>query len=329
MHIVLAVLLTAAAAPAAKPLSFPFPGSGEASTDYLALDLKAGQVWVPAGNRGQVFVFDIKARTFKSIPGFPTAQLGKRVGGPSSVTLTPSAAYVGNRGDSKVCAVDPSSLKIGACALLPTMPDGVTFVPTTKEIWVTTPRSKNVTILSTEGGKLAIAGAVPIEGAVEGYAVDADHGIFFTNDEEGDKTFAIDVRTRKLMATYKSGCGKEGARGLIYDAARRLLLVGCAEGASVLDLAKDGALLGHMDTGGGVDTIDYEPGSKQLYLASGRTGMMIVARVEAKGALTKVAEYPTAEGVRAVVVDSKGIAYLPDSKGGRLLVVEPAAASAK
>ena len=113
---------------AAAPASYPFPGSGAAFTDYLAVDPASHRVWVPAGNRGAVYVFDAQAKSYATVSGFPTAPMGKRVMGPTSVTIGPAAAYVGNRADSKVCAVDRTSLKLGACVTLPSMPDGLAFV---------------------------------------------------------------------------------------------------------------------------------------------------------------------------------------------------------
>jgi hypothetical protein len=86
-------------------------------------------------------------------------------------------------------------------------------------------------------------------------------------------------------------------------------------------LAHEGAVLGHLDTGGGVDNIDYVPLSHRLLLASGKTAMLVSAKVGEKGELTKSAEVATSDGVRAVVADLAGNAYLPDSKQGRLLFV--------
>jgi DNA-binding beta-propeller fold protein YncE len=325
--LLLSLLLAAAAAPA----SHPFPGSGEAFTDYLAVDPTSDRVWVPAGNRGAVYVFDAKAKSYATVSGFPTAAMGKRVLGPTSVTIGP-AAYVGNRGDSRVCAVDRTSLKLGACVTLPSMPDGLAFVPTTSEIWVTTPRTKNLTVVKVDAAGLSVSGTVEVEGgAPEGYAVDAERGLFFTNDEDGDRVFTYDVRTRKRLATFPTHCGKEGPRGLALDLSRRMLVVGCAAGASILDLAKGGGLLGHLDTAGGVDTIDYDPATHRVFIASGRAGTLIVADVDAKGGLHKRSETPTAQGIRAVVLDGQGNAFLPDSRGARLLVVPgvegPAAAA--
>src|SRR5262249_32910133 len=102
------------------------------------------------------------------------------------------------------------------------------------------------------------------------------------------------------------------------------LMVACASGARVLDLAHDGKVVGTMTTGAGVDNIDYSPRTKLLYIASGKDATLTIARVgDAKDGvtLTTVATAPTAPGARVVVVDSDGNAYVADSQGGRILKV--------
>ncbi len=68
-------------------------------------------------------------------------------------------------------------------------PDGLAYIATTGEVWVTTPRS----------GKLAL------QGSPEGFAVAPGDGRFFTNLEDKSQTLEIDVRSRKV--------GREGTPG--------------------------------------------------------------------------------------------------------------------
>jgi hypothetical protein len=49
---------------------------------------------------------------------------------------------------------------------------------------------------------------------------------------------------------------------------------------------------------------------------------LTIARV-GNGALSVAATAPTAKGARAVIVDGNGTAYVPDTQGGRLIVVSP------
>src|SRR5207253_318486 len=77
--------------------------------DYLATE--GDRVWVPAGNTGNVYV--VEKGQFKTIGGFATKKgRGDRLMGPSSVTVGDGAVYVGNRGDSRIWAIDPRTRKI-------------------------------------------------------------------------------------------------------------------------------------------------------------------------------------------------------------------------
>src|SRR5436309_1868475 len=110
--------------------------------------------------------------------------------GPSSVTIGDGVAYVGNRGDSSICAFDRKSLEKKSCAQVPGVPDGTFWVATTKEVWVTTPRDKSIQVLDANGA-LKIAGKIDLEGEPEGYAVDPGKGLVYTNLEDKDRTLVI------------------------------------------------------------------------------------------------------------------------------------------
>lgn len=311
-----------AAAPAVA-----LPGGPPVSMDYLAYDAKNDRLWVPAGNTGKVDVLDVKTGTLTALEGFETTSTQGRDGaahlvGPSSATVGAGFVYVGNRATSAVCAVDAKTMKKQGCVVLPSMPDGVLYVSTTNEVWVTTPRDNSLTVLDVSTPNAPkLAGTLKVEGP-EGYAVDAARGLLYTNLEDLDRTVAIDVKTRKVIATWNPACGKEGPRGLALDPERRHLFVACASGkVKTLDAGKDGAVLGEVVTGAGLDNIDYLP-SKHLVFAVAKVGTLTVAEDAATGALTKVSSTPTAEGTRVVVVDAAGTAYVADSKGGRLIVVK-------
>jgi hypothetical protein len=77
-----------------------------------------------------------------------------------------------------------------------------------------------------------------------------------------------------------------------------------------------------VDLPSGRDNPDYLPSRRLLYIASGKTSTLSVFAVSPKGALEKIASAETAPGCKVVAVDAKGTAFLPDSAGGRLLVVK-------
>lgn len=308
-------IVLAAAAAAATPVRFP--ADAPVIMDYLAAD--GGRVWAPGGNTGKVFV--LGDGKFSSVDGFATKKgRGDRLMGPSSVSLGDGVAYVGNRGDSRVWAIDAKTLAKKGSVEMPSMPDGVFYVATTKEVWVTTPHDNAIQIV--DAASLKITGKIAVDGP-EGYAVDAGNGLVYTNLEDKDGTVAIDAKSRKIVSTWEHTCGKDGPRGLAIDAARGLLFVGCAsQGLVVLD-AKTGAKKARLEVGEGVDNIDYLPAKRLLYASAGRSGKLTVAHVEDDGSLKAVASAPVAKGCRVVVATDDGTAWAADSAGGQLWELKP------
>jgi DNA-binding beta-propeller fold protein YncE len=293
--------------------------------DYIAFDPATRFVWAPAGNTGAVAVVDSASGTVKSVGGFPTAEMGsgdrKRVVGPSSVTIGEKSVYVGNRADSSVCAFDPRTFAKGACHKLDAMPDGLAYVAGRGEVWVTTPRDKSIRIL--DAATLDEKGKITLDGSPEGFAVDPKRGRFYTNLEDKDATLAIDVASRKTVATWKPGCGEDGPRGLRVDSDAGWLFVACTARAEVLDAGHGGEVLSSIDTGAGVDDIDYVPATHRLYVGAARAGKLTVARVDDKGKLSQEAQVATRTGARNPAVTDRGVAYLAHGGGGELVVVTP------
>ncbi|HXM71179.1 MAG TPA: hypothetical protein VN970_08595 [Thermoanaerobaculia bacterium] len=308
----------------------PVPGANGAPVlmDYIAFDPTTRLVWVPAGNTGGVAVFDPSGGAARRIDGFATAEMGtgerKRKVGPSSVTVGEGLVYVGNRGDSTVCAFNSSSLARGVCHQLDSMPDGLAYVAATKEVWVTTPRDKSIRVL--DATTLAEKAKLTFDGNPEGFAVDAVRGRFYTNLEDKDRTLAIDLRSHKTLATWNPSCGADGPHGLRVDVNAGQLFVACSTRAEVLDAAHDGAVLSSIDTGDGVDDIDYWPPTHTLYVGAAKAGRLTIARADAHGKLSVVATVATHAGARNPAVTDKGVVYLAHSTLGGLsdlVVVEP------
>jgi len=300
----------------------PLPGATPAgiAMDYIAFDPATRYLWAPAGNTGLVVVIDSTSGSVKQIAGFATAEMGsgerKRTVGPSAVSIGEGTVYIGNRGDSTVCALDARSLAKGACHRLDSMPDGVAYVASAKEVWVTTPRDKSIRIL--DGSTLDEKTKLTFEGNPEGFAVDNKRGRFYTNLEDKDVTLAIDLATRKTVATWKSGCGEDGPHGLRVDQNDGYLFVACSTRVEVLDAARAGQVLSSVDTGDGVDDIDYASATRLLYVGAARAGQLTVARVDAHGKLTVEARVPTHVGARNPAVTDKGVVYLAHSSLGGL-----------
>ncbi len=307
----------------------PLPGAtGPVSTDYIVYDQPRARVWVPVGDTGSADVFEIAAHSFTRVDGFKTAAREahgkKRMMGPSAATLGDGVVYIGNRATSEVCGIDEVTLKRGPCLKLPTPTDGVVYVATTKEVWVTTPRDQSLTVLdASKPNVLKPKLVIKTPGQPEGYAVDEAAGLFFTNLEDKNQTLVIDLKSHETKANWAVDCGEAGPRGVALDSARHFVLVACTSSVQVLDSAHGGALLGTLSTGAGVDNIDYDAAKQQLYVAAGKAARLTVARIDDMGHPSVIATGATVEGTRNAVADANGNVYVVDPMGARLLIFAP------
>ena len=308
-------------------IELPGSGSDGVGMDLLAYDARTNSVWVPAGNTGAVDVLDVASGKLSQISGFPTAEIErdgkKRRVGPSSAAIGDKVVYIGDRADSSICAIDEATLTKGPCGTLDGKPDGLAYVAKSRELWVTTPGDKTIRVL--DAATLAQKSKVQLDGEPEGYAVDLLRSRFYTNLEDKDATLAIDLDSHAILATWHPRCGEAGPRGLRIDEPSGQLFVACTTKIETLDVAKDGAILGSLDTGEGVDDFDYVPGSRTLYVAAAKAGTLTVASVAANGALTSLAVVPTQQGARNGVADARGTVYLARGKSGELLAMSPVA----
>jgi hypothetical protein len=310
---------------AVRPLALP-GAAGPAFLDYIVYEPGRARVWVPVGSTGSVDVLDTAKGTFTRVDGFKTEERErggtKRTSGPSAASVGDGFVYIGNRASSEVCPVEASTLKVSPCTRLAAATDGVAYVASSREVWVTTPRVQALTVLDASSpGALKVKATVKTDGEPEGYAVDEGHGVFFTNLEDKGRTLAIDVKTRKVKASWNPGCSADGPRGLAFDAAHDFVLVACTDHVQVLDAGHDGAPLGRLDTGAGLDNIDFV--GERVYAAAGKAARLTVAVVDEKGQLEVVASGDTSGGARNAVADTNGNAYVADSQGARILVLSP------
>jgi DNA-binding beta-propeller fold protein YncE len=303
-----------------RTMALPDHGKGNITMDYIAYDARTGYVWVPAINIGSVDVVDTSNGSVREISGFATNQVEvqgrKRTQGPSGVSVGDGLAYIGDRAESSICAIDEKTLTRKTCGHIDSIPDGVVYVAPTKEVWVTAPRDNSVRILDSQ--TLSQKEKLTFEGRPEGYAVDALRGRFYMNYEDKDLATAIDLKTHKTLSMWQSSCGEDGPHGLSVDQDAGYLFVACSTRAEVLDVGHNGEKLSSINTGDGVDDLNYSPATHMLYVGAAKDARLTVARVDASGKLSLVAEVPTHEGARNGVVTKNGTVYLAHSQLGQL-----------
>jgi DNA-binding beta-propeller fold protein YncE len=319
-----------------KPI--PLPGSsGVVRLDYFAYDRSTGKLWVPASNTASVDIIDENADAVSQVTGFKTGEVelrGRKVTlGPTAVSIGDGVVYIGNRGDSSLCIIDAHSLERGECLEVAPVsagpaaaPDGVVYVAATHELWITTgapplgisAADKSLQVFDASDPRhLKRKAKIPLDGSAEGYAVDNQRGLFYTNLEETGKTIAIDVRSHKVVATWNPGSPE--LQGLALDSPRNFLFVACGDHVLSIDAGHGGKVLDSITTGPGLDNIDYSSDRKLLYAAASQAASLTIAEVDDQGKFHLKATVPTVKGARGVVAAKGNTAYLIDPAEGRIL----------
>ena len=233
-----------------------------------------------------------------------------------------SGVYVG---DGVVSSATPRAKRVSApstkktlvrknCGHIDSTPDGVAYVAPTNEVSVTSPRDNKVRRIAKRCSRKA---KLTFPGRPEGYAVDAKRGRFYINYEDKDLTTAIDLATRKTVAEWHPNCGPDGPHGLQIDQNTGYLFVACSTQAKVLNAGGNGqGALSSIDTGDGVDDLNYSPATHMLYVGAARAGQLTVAQVNSAGKLRVVAVVPTHVGERNGVVTKNGTVYMAHARPG-------------
>ena len=310
-------------------LKLPSHGKGNITNDYITYDPKTNDVWVPAINIGSVFVIDASVEKIHEIKGFASKEVSfpngrKGVEGPSGVYIGDGVVYIGDRADKSICAVNEKTLVRENCGHIDSTPDGVAYVASTNEVWVTSPRDNTVRIL--DGKTLQQKAKLSFPGRPEGYAVDARRDRFYMNYEDKDLTTAIDIQSHRTVAEWHPNCGPDGPHGLQIDQNSGYLFVACSTGAKVLDAGGNGQVVSSISTGDGVDDINYSSATRMLYVGSPKAGNLTVARVNSAGKLSVVAVVATHLGERNGVVTKDGTVYMAHARPGDftgMVVVTP------
>jgi DNA-binding beta-propeller fold protein YncE len=303
-----AVALVAALFAAAGAAAIPLPG-GEHGVgfDDLQLAPASKRVLVPAGGTGTLFLLDPVTRAVAAVPGFSAGTFhgGHDQGTTSAaaVAAPPVRLVATDRETRTLRVVDPAALKIIGSVDLAGKPDYVRVVPSTGEVWVTEPSRKQIEVLRFQdlaAGRMQRAALVPVPDGPESLVIDEGRGRAYTHAWT-DRTFALDLRAKKVVATWRNGCRQ--ARGIALDAARGLLFSGCAEGqATVVNLA--GAhVVSTAPAGPDIDSIGYAAALGHLYVPAGCNGRLFTFRVAPDGKLTLLRSTATALDAHTAAFD--------------------------
>jgi len=301
------------AAPPSSPDAIAIPG-GQAGVGYDDLQYAPvlRRVLVPAGRTGTLALIDPASGAVTTIGGFTGASSyrgGHGQGTTSAAELTGWAGFVvaTDRGATALRVVDARAGKLTQTVKLSAPPDYVRVVAAAREVWVSEPARKQLEVLRIEGKdspRLLSAGTISVPDGPESLVIDGTRGKAYSHTWK-DRSFAIDLTTRKLVASWSNGC--RASRGIALDEARGLLFTGCGEGkVTVADLTTS-KVVATAETGPDVDSIGYvaekEAGhGGHLYVPAGGSAELWIFAVARGGALTLLGKVPTGPDAHTVAV---------------------------
>ncbi|MFI5347171.1 MAG: YncE family protein [Elusimicrobiota bacterium] len=317
-------------APAAVPVKLSAVTASLRLDDYY-FDSTLKKVVVPGGALGKILFVDADSHDVSSIDIFtPPKNDTGTAGGLTSLDAGEGLIFVVNRSDRKLYVADPAEndaqKRIIASAPLAAVPDFIRYVSPTRELWVTEPKKNQIEVFSISAST-AMRPITPVQevlipsthGEYESLVIDASRKRAYSNQESS--TVAIDLQTKRIVATWKNGC-KE-ATGLALDDARGFLIVACREGRAVVLDVRDGHSVSSLKTGEGVDIIAYSPEKQMVYLPAAKSATVTYASLSEAGELKEVAKSNSAKGAHCVVVDQSGGSWVCDGAAGRLLYFPP------
>jgi len=135
----------------------------------------------------------------------------------------------------------------------------------------------------------------------------------------GDTQSSVVLHRPRVVSASARDVGSRELQGLALDNERGFLFVACGDHVVSLDVGHDGKITDSIETGAGLDNIDYSPDLKVLYAAASVAAGLTIAEVDDKGKFRLKATMPTVKGARGVVAAKGETAYLIDPAEGRIL----------
>jgi DNA-binding beta-propeller fold protein YncE len=260
----LLVLISTLAAASAPPAAQDKPSGllkgrditleGGTSFDLVSVDPDAGRLYV--AHSPKIDVIDLKK--------------GEKIGEVSGVEGAHAALAVPefHRGfatsgqKNRLIVFDLETFKTTKEIETGQNPDGLLYVPSTKEVWSFNGRGKNVTCV--DASTLDVKATVALEGQPEAAVDDPEKGVVYVNLEDKSSISVIDLRKHEVLATHSIAPGN-APTGIAFDPKNGLLFSGCANKKLVATSVATWKVVGSVDIGDRCDGVSFDPGTGNAF----------------------------------------------------------------
>jgi YVTN family beta-propeller protein len=191
-------------------------------------------------------------------------------------------------------------------------PDAIMYDGFSKKIYTCNGRSNNMSVFDPATD--SVVATIPLDGKPE-TAVSDSAGKIYVNIEDKSEIQVIDLKTDKVISTWKIGNG-ESPSGLAIDRKKGRLFSGCENKLMIVLDTKTGKVISEVPIGDGCDGTAFDPGNGNAYSSNGE-GTITVVRENKSGKYEAEETITTKKGARTICIDpvTHNI-YLPTAELG-------------
>jgi hypothetical protein len=264
---------------------------GEGGFDYIFADVGDRRLYVP--RFGQLTVFNLDTLE-------PVGAIAHLAAGGAAVDPT---SHHGFSTTKPITMWDANTLAVIKTIEVDGRPDGIMFDPYNERVWVLSHTPPHATVIDAKQG--SVVGTLDLGGAPE-QAVSDGKGTIYVNITDKASIAVVDAKNMTVTAHYDMSAKGSRGSGLALDAKNRILFAYYRQPTPTVAIvdAKNGNIIATLPTGVGVDTVAFNPATKEAISAEGG-GSMTFIKENSPSSFTVEQTLPTLVGAKTLTLDTK------------------------
>jgi len=266
---------------------------GEGGFDYVTADSSARRLYIARSGKDnpRLLAFDLDS----------LKQTGELDGISAHGAVVDSRSHHGFASSKPITMFDTRSLATIKPITVDGNPDGLTFDPSDRRIYVLSHAAPGITAINAADG--SVAGTVDL-GAAPEQTVSDGKGHLYVDLEDKDAVGVVDTKTLAVTARYPLG-DRHTPAGLAMDLKSRVLFVACRNPATLLMMNADtGAVLDAIPIGLGNDGVVFNPATREAFASQG-DGTLAIVKENSATSFTLEQTLPTNSGAKTLALDRK------------------------
>lgn len=268
---------------------------GEGFFDYIFADVAGRRLYTPrvSGTAGHLDVFNLDTLE-------PAGSIDSiRAGG---ATVDPKSHH-GFSTTKPVTMWDSNTLKVIKTIDVDGRPDGIMFDPANERVWVLSHVPPHATVIDAKEG--TVVGTLDLGGAPE-QAVSDGKGTIYVNIADKANIAVVNAKKMSVTAHYDVSAKGSSGSGLALDAKNHVLFAYYRMPSPIVVIvnAKTGDIITTLPTGGGVDTVAFNPATMEAISAEG-AGTMTFIKENNPTSFAVEQTLQTMVGAKTLTLDTK------------------------